>query len=178
MNLREYDATDVDRIEAFFRRVPESDLTFAKENPLAPGLLNEWLKETGALRVLAIDEADQSVVGYIAVIPGVGLSRHVGELRLIVDPARRGGGVGKALARHALAASLGRLGLRKIVVEVVAEQEQAIRMFRSLGFVAEAVLVDQLMDPSGHTQDLVLLAHFADDNQSRFAALGISGELL
>ena len=35
--------------------------------------------------VLAVDGA--TVVGYVAVIPGVGWSSHVGELRLVVDPA-------------------------------------------------------------------------------------------
>ncbi|MGQ0699407.1 MAG: GNAT family N-acetyltransferase [Panacagrimonas sp.] len=177
MNIREYGAPDAAALENFFRRIPADDLTFAKEDPLAPGLLQEWLRDSRALRLLAIDDEDQSVIGYVAVIPGVGLSGHVGELRLLVDPARRRWGVGKALARQALANALGRQGLRKIMVEVVAEQEPAIRMFRSLGFVAEAVLVDQLMDPSGQPQDLVLLAHFAEDNQSRLDALGIASEL-
>ena len=177
MNIREYGAPDAAALENFFRRIPADDLTFAKEDPLAPGLLQEWLRDSRALRLLAIDDVDQSVIGYVAVIPGVGMSGHVGELRLLVDPARRRWGVGKALARQALANALGRQGLRKIMVEVVAEQEPAIRMFRSLGFVAEAVLVDQLMDPSGQPQDLVLLAHFAEDNQSRLDALGIASEL-
>lgn len=177
MNIRDYGEPDIAALRAFFARIPGSDLTFAKEDPQVPGLLEDWLRDTRAVRLIAIDDVDQSVVGYLAVIPGVGLSRHVGELRLLVDPQRRRWGVGKMLARKGLAAALGRLGLRKIVVEVLAEQEPAIRMFRSLGFVAEAVLVEQLMDATGESQDLVLLAHFARDNQSRLDTLGIASEL-
>ena len=68
-----------------------------------------------------------------AVIPGAGWSSHVGEVRLVVDPNRRRGGVGKALARRALVAAL-EADLRKLVVEVVADQEPAIRLFTELGF--------------------------------------------
>lgn len=110
-------------------------------------------------------------------IPGIGLSQHVGELRLIVDPKRRRRGIGRMLARGALACGISRLGLHKLVVEVVAEQEPAIGMLQSLGFTPEAVLRDHLLDRSGGMQDVVLLSHFVEDNQAGLIALGIDREL-
>ena len=61
-------------------------------------------------------------VGYMAVVPLQGWSSHVGEVRVIVDPDSRGRGIGRALAQHAVLEALN-LGLTKMVVEVVADQE-------------------------------------------------------
>ena len=81
----------------------------------------------------------ETVLGYCAVVPLHGWSSHVGEIRLIVDPAHRGEGVGTALARHATLKAF-RAGLSKLVVEVLATQEFTIAMFSSLGFDPEALL--------------------------------------
>ena len=62
----------------------------------------------------------------------------------------------------ALAEAL-RRGMWKITVEVVADQQGTIDMFMALGFVAEALLRDQLALPGGESQDVVLLSHFADE---------------
>ena len=50
------------------------------------------------------------------------------------------------------------LDLRKMVVEVVADQEATIAMFRSLGFDPEALLTDHVRDQSGTLRDLMVLA--------------------
>ena len=54
---------------------------------------------------------------------------------MIVDPAHRGAGIGRALARYAVLEAL-ELGLQKMVVEVIADQDATIAMFRSLGLRA------------------------------------------
>ena len=92
-------------------------------------------------------------------------------------PARRRGGVGRDLARRALLAAVRELGLRKLFVEVVAEQEPAIQMFKKLGFTAEAILRDHLCDRAGTLRDLVLLCHFVDDNWAGLAGLGVDREV-
>lgn len=79
----------------------------------------------------------QDVVGYAAVRPLPEWSDHVGELRLVVDPARRRAAVGRALARHALIEAV-RAGRRKLVVELADDQKSALAMFTSLGFTPEA----------------------------------------
>lgn len=177
MNIQPLMREQLPAVRAFFAQIPAGDLTFAKEQPDEPGLLDRWLRDARTLRLLALDAQEKAVIGYAAVIPGMGLSRHVGELRLVVAPEQRRCGVGKALARQALIEAISGLGLRKVVVEVVAEQEPAIRMFRGLGFVAEAILVDHLLDHQDQSQDLILLAHFVADNQGQLAALGVTEAL-
>ena len=58
------------------------------------------------------------------------------------------------------------LGLKKMVVEVVADQESTIAMFRSLGFEPEALLTDHVRDRAGGLRDLMILAHSVEDSSS------------
>ncbi len=121
-------------------------------------------------------EDDGAVLGIVSIIPLLGWSAHVGELRLVVDPARRGQGVGAALARHALRQAL-EAGLQKVVVEVVSEQEGAIRMFTDLGFRGEALLTDHIRDRAGVLQDLLVLAHAAGDEWSTMTTIGVEEDV-
>ena len=174
MDVRPLSATLQPALEAFFRRIPESDLSSFAEDVLAPGLVQEWLGETRGRRAVAV-EGDQAV-GYVAVLPLVGWSDHVGSLRVVVDPDCRGRGVGRDLARHGLLTGL-ELGLTKLVVEVVVDAVPAIGMFEGLGFEPEALLRDHVRDRSGTLRDLVVLAHLVDGTWSGMAAAGIEEAL-
>jgi ribosomal protein S18 acetylase RimI-like enzyme len=66
-------------------------------------------------------------------------SDHVADLRLVVDPALRGRGLGRTLTLQAVSWGL-RHGISKAVVEVAVEQEHTIDMFGKLGFTGEALL--------------------------------------
>jgi len=92
-------------------------------------------------------------------------------VRLVVDPEHRGQGLGRALARHAVHDAV-ELGLAKLVVEVIADQEALIGMFRALGFEPEALLADHVRDRNGQIRDLLVLAN---DVESQFAAMTTAG---
>ncbi len=158
----------------FFARVPESDHNSFAEDVFEPGLIQGWLSDSRARRAVAVD--DGTVVGYVAVLPQVGWSSHVGSLRVVVDPAARGKGVGRALARHGLLASLD-LGLTKTVVEVVVDAVPAIGMFEAIGFEPEALLRDHVRDKGGELHDLVVLAHLVDGTWSGMATAGLDEAL-
>ena len=114
------------------------------------------------------------ILGYVAVVPLHGWSSHVGEIRLIVDPAHRGEGVGTALASRAIVKAF-RSGLTKLVVEVLAAQEFTIEMFRALGFDPEALLAGQVRTREGELADLMILAHHAADATATVTAAGLAG---
>jgi len=123
MDIREPHPSDLDALLEFFARIPEAERTFFKEPVLDRAAVESWLSGAPGRRGLAC--ADGQVAGYVAVVPLTGWSDHVGEVRLVVDPARRGTGLGRALARWALLQAL-ELGLAKLYVEVVADQEGAV----------------------------------------------------
>jgi ribosomal protein S18 acetylase RimI-like enzyme len=173
MQIRRIEPADRAALEGFLDRIPDADRTFLKEDVADPGVVDAWARP-GDARSIAL--ADGAVLGYLAVIPLHGWSSHVGEVRIVVDPAHRGRGVGRALARHAVLEALD-LGLAKMVVEVISDQEGLIAMFRGLGFEPEALLIDHVRDRSGELRDLLVLAHSVERQWASMAAAGIADGL-
>jgi ribosomal protein S18 acetylase RimI-like enzyme len=173
MEIRRLESDDREILARFLERVPEGDRTFFKEDVDDRDVVEAWLRP-GPARAIAVD--DGQVVGSLAVVPLHGWSSHVGEVRLIVDPARRGRGIGRTLARRAVVEAL-ELGLEKMVVEVIAGQEPTIAMFRSLGFEPEALLTDHVRDRAGNLQDLLLLSHSVQEQWSSMIRAGIADEV-
>jgi ribosomal protein S18 acetylase RimI-like enzyme len=175
VETRPFRGDDTDAVEAFLARIPKGESTFFKEDISAPDTVRRWAEDAnGGRRTLAWD--GDTVVGYTAVIPGVGWSGHVGEIRLVVDPERRRAGIGHALARRALIDALD-AGMLKVVVEVVADQAAAIGLFTALGFKPEALLSNYVRDRAGDLHDLLVLAHDVEDVQSTMVTMGIMDEL-
>src|SRR5438105_13962390 len=133
MAIRPLETGDRQALEQFLSGMPEGDKTFFKEAVDDPAVVAAWLSAPAG-RWVAIDGG--AVVGYVAVVALHGWSSHVGEIRLLVDPVHRGEGLGRSLARCAIVEAL-RMGLSKLVVEVLADQEYTVEMFRSLGFTPE-----------------------------------------
>jgi ribosomal protein S18 acetylase RimI-like enzyme len=164
-----------DALLKFFAELPEGDLTFIKEEVTDPETVRSWA--TGSSpggRWVSVD--GDEVTGYVAVRPLPGWSDHVGELRLVVSPSRRGSGLGRELARRGLVEAVSS-GLSKVVVEVVAEQGAALALFTDLGFSGEALLRDHIRDRSGELRDLMVLAHHVSETWAGMDTVGIADEL-
>jgi len=175
MTVVALDPEHCDALVRFFAALPEGDLTFIKEEVTDPETVRSWAsaQATGG-RWVAVD--GDEVTGYVAVRPLPGWSDHVGEVRLVVAPARRGTGLGRELARHALVQAVGS-GLTKLVVEVVAEQSAVLALFTDLGFTGEALLVDHIRDRNGDLRDLMVLAHHVQDTWAGMDAVGVADDL-
>jgi L-amino acid N-acyltransferase YncA len=168
-----------DALLRFFEGLPDGDLTFIKEEVTDPETVRAWATDKGPGRrwvAIADGGEDAEVTGYVAVRPLPGWSDHVGEVRLVVSAGHRGSGLGRELARRALVEAVG-AGLKKLVVEVVAEQGAALALFTELGFTGEALLVDQIRDRSGQLRDLLVLAHHVQKTWEEMDTIGISDDL-
>ena len=168
-----------DAVLRFFRELRESDLTFIKEDVTDPATVRAWTAGEGRGRrwvALEGDSTDGDVVGYLAVLPLPGWSDHVGEIRIVVAPGRRGRGLGGELARAALVRAV-EAGLTKLLVEVVADQEPVLALFTGLGFTGEALLRDHIRGRDGELHDLVLLAHHVGETWSGMATVGVADDL-
>jgi GNAT superfamily N-acetyltransferase len=158
----------------FLENLPEGDLTFLKED-VDPGTVSRWGRDEKVTRWLAVGE-DGEPQAMLTIVPGALWSSHVGELLLVVGPKHRRQGLGRRLARYGLAEAL-RLGLTKVVVEVVAEKEGDIAMFNSIGFDPEALLRDQIRDREGNLHDLVVLSHEVGPRSAALDVLGLASEI-
>jgi L-amino acid N-acyltransferase YncA len=173
MEIRKVRADDEPAVERFVSRIPQGDRTFFKEDVTDPDVVGFWTRR-GGITTVAVENGE--ILGYGAVIPLQGWSSHVGEVRVIVDPDQRKRGVGRALARRAVLSAL-ELGLTKMVVEVIADQEPTIAMFRSLGFDPEALLEDHVRDHDGEMHDLMILAHSVEESWGSMLSTGIAESL-
>lgn len=160
---------DHDDVAAFFAGLPAGEHMFFKENIADRRVVEEWLDETRGCWLVA--RLDGAVAGVAAVVPGWGWSAHVGEIRMIVGPAHRSQGIGAELARRALQGAV-ELGLEKVTVETLAEQQGVIDLFRGLGFVPEALLADQVQDAQGGVHDLIVLSNPVQRAWAQLDAIG------
>jgi GNAT superfamily N-acetyltransferase len=117
LQVRQIQSSDAAPLFACFLRIPDEERAFIKEDELNEELAEAWANDLRDLHIVAARGAGE-IVGFVNVVPGAGLSRHVGELRMVVSPSERGKGIGRMLARQALIESVEKLALRKIIVEV------------------------------------------------------------
>ena len=168
-SLGRADKPSRDDIIAFFAGLPAGEHVFFKENVADRRVVEEWLDEPRGCWLVA--RLDGALAGVAAVVPGWGWSAHVGEIRMIVGPAHRSHGIGAELARRALRGAV-ELGLEKVTVETLAEQQGVVDLFRGLGFVPEALLADQVRDARGGVHDLIVLANPVQRAWAQLDAIG------
>jgi ribosomal protein S18 acetylase RimI-like enzyme len=173
MKLRPLTHEDAPLAVELLESMPEGDRTFFKE-VVDVETVHRWCDGPSSRWLLVDDEG--AAVAYLAVVPGVGWSAHVGELRLIVTPMHRRRGIGTRLARAGLLEGV-RAGLTKLTVEVVADKGGDLEMFSALGFEPEGLLVDHIRDRSGALRDLVILSHRVDEVADGLARIGVDGEV-
>ncbi|WP_196809564.1 GNAT family N-acetyltransferase [Nocardia sp. 348MFTsu5.1] len=171
--VTEMTSADIPAVNVFISRVPRGEYLFLKEDLGNPDVIDSWRTRHGS-RVLIATAGDE-VAGLLAVIPGLGWSAHVGELRLVVAPEWRGKGIGAALARRGLQSAVDS-GLMKLTTEVLSDQSGVISLFNELGFVGEALLTDQARDETGQLHDILVLAHPVIEAWSSATMLGVGDE--
>lgn len=150
---------DADALRAFVAGIRPSDRTFLDDQLLDPESVAAWATEPGATGLVAV--AGDRIAGVGSLRPGSGWTSHVGVLRVVVGEAGRGRGVGSTLV-HALLGVAADCGVAKVVVEVMAANVAAARLFERLGFAPEATLRDHVRDARGNYQDLTVLTTWID----------------
>lgn len=157
--IRRFVPADAEPMLAFARTLPEHDLLFLGRDLRHPRVIEAWLHAIGEGWIdSCIAEDCGSIVGTSALVRDpLGWSAHVGEVRLLVDPNRRGAGLGRDLLEAVFAVAQG-YGLAKLTAAMTPDQAGSVALFESLGFRAEAMLRDQVRDRGGASHDLAILS--------------------
>lgn len=80
------------------------------------------------------------VAGIAVIMPNKHPRRlHSAAVSIMVDAELQGRGIGAALMKKITAAADHELGLRRLELSVLTDNERAIRLYKKFGFVAEAV---------------------------------------
>jgi L-amino acid N-acyltransferase YncA len=159
VDVRPLQEDDDGRLLRFFQRIPESERYYLKENVTSAEVIGSWTSNLDFERVvplvaLAGDEIVADATLHRSRAPA---RRHVGELRVVVDPEYRELGLGRRLIRELLDIASA-LGLHQATFELVAQREMAaIMAAESVGFQVSATLKGRIKDMWGNFQDLVLM---------------------
>ena len=151
---------DRSAILKFAKNLPEEDLLFLTMDLTQDESIDGWLSniESGITSSL-LAYADNELVGYATVHRETApWTRHMGEIRVNIAPSLRSKGLGRVLISHIFDICR-ELKLTKILARMTAEQKGAQTAFRKLGFIAEALLADFIIDHKGLSHDLVMMTY-------------------
>ena len=159
VTIRLLQPEDGPELLGFFSRIPEEERLYLKEDVTSPKVIEGWVTGLDFTRVLPLI----ALVNGRIVADGtlhrnaLGSRRYVGEIRIVVDPAYRGQGLGSMIMRelHEFAYEN---GLDRLVFELVeSKQDNAISVARKLGFDKVATLPNFVRDLDGQVYNMVIL---------------------
>jgi L-amino acid N-acyltransferase YncA len=145
---------------AFYRGLPQADRLFLKDDVTTDPWAERFIRRIERGEAVSLVAEKDGVVLAEATLyrPQHGWSTHVGELRVAVARSHRRKGVATALLRLLVKLASDQ-GVEKIIVEVVENQEAALRTFKKLNFQQEAVLRRHVKDIQGIRRDLLILVN-------------------
>jgi RimJ/RimL family protein N-acetyltransferase len=151
---------DGEALLAFARSLPEDDLLFLSVDITRPEVVEQWERNVQSGRTSTVlAEADGKLIGHGTLyISELTWTRHLGEIQLLISREHRGYGLGSLLANEVFAIAQEQ-NLQKVIARMASEQRGAMQVFERLGFKAEALLADYVMDRQGRTHDLIVMSY-------------------
>ncbi len=173
--IRPATRTDAHAIARILKEGSDDGLV-ARSDEVDPAAVSRQIEATRAaangLYIVAavpnhVTPDDDEVIGLLT-LEGAPLLRlyDVARLNLAVTPGHRGKGVGRALVQVATEVSDASGKIRKIELLTRANNDRAIRLFTSLGFIEEGRLRARLRREDGTYVDDVCMARFRPGDPS------------
>lgn len=158
VTLRPMVKEDAHKLHAFFSRVPREDRLFLRDDVSLREVIDAWARELDYEKVLPLlAEVGDAIVGDATLHrKRFGWTSHVGKVRLVIETAYRGKGLGTLMIEE-LIGNAKKAGLELLVAEIMGNQAAALAAFRRLGFEKEAVFYNYVKDQSGEERNLVVM---------------------
>jgi RimJ/RimL family protein N-acetyltransferase len=154
-------STDQEALLDFFRRLAPEDRLYLKDDVTSPTVMARWARTLDYRRVLPLLAlVDKAIIGDGTLHHSRAEARqHVGEVRVVIDPAYRNQGIGRTLLTQLVnIAKAADRALEKIVFEVVADTEKAAQhAAQALGFRQVAVFASHVRYYGGAPHDLIVM---------------------
>lgn len=155
--LRPLVREDRELLVALFRTATPEDRRFLKHDITDEALVRSWAENIDYQRVLPIvAEVGGRIVGEATLHFGKRATRHVGEVRIYLEPTIRGRGLGTIMLKELIALAR-QAELQYLLAQVVLDQTEVIKAFQNLGFKMEATIRDYFMTEDGKTHNVVIL---------------------
>ena len=164
------DGTEKELLSRFGAGLEGADRVFMRMDLTNSECIEDWAENVGAgrTRSVLVWNAAGEIVGFASLHQNKLLwTRHIGEMRMFLLGQYRMRGLGRLLASMVL--GLARSGgLQIVFVNIPRLQPEIQEVLRHMGFHAEAMLADWLIDPEGNTHDMIVMAY-------RFKVRGMAG---
>jgi RimJ/RimL family protein N-acetyltransferase len=145
---------------SFFKKLPEDDRLFLKEDVTNQTVINRWMEELNFDKVIPfVAEKESEIIGDATLhLNKYGWQKHVAEIRCVVSREYQKNGLGTALMRELLAHAVEKRVL-KVSATMMDIQKSAQRAFERIGFKKAAELKDFVTDINGKSHNLVIMVN-------------------
>ena len=166
-------STDKEALLDFFRRISPEDRLYLKDDVTSPAVITRWAETLDYRRVLPLLAIiDHTIIGDGTLHHSRAAARkHIGEVRVVLDPAYRNQGIGRLLLQRLVDIAKDEdRELEKILFEVVADTEQAAQhAARALGFEPVAIFAKHVRYYNGAPHDLIVMELRVGESQPESA---------
>jgi diamine N-acetyltransferase len=157
--LRAWQDSDIPALQALRNDIVLQQALMSIPRPNSPGAVRDWLnrktQSADSVFFVLADKDSDAVLGYAQLAKIDALHRHA-ALGICLSPAQHGAGVAAEACRGLFAYALHTLGLRKIVLEVLAGNGRAIRFYKKIGFAEVGRWKDHFLQDQ-HWHDVLLM---------------------
>lgn len=156
--LRPMVNTDRMAVGEFFAKLTPSVLQYVRHDVTDPNVLDKWFQELNYEKVFPLLAFDGNrVVGNATLHRvGYGWRKHLGTVRIVVDPDFHEKGLGTLMINE-LVDLAHEFGLEKLMVEFPLKALGALSMFKKAGFSPRAVIEGLMKDRHGQNLDVVIM---------------------
>ena len=150
---------DQDALFRLFHKFSKEELWFLDRDVNDRALMDRWVLNPEGRRVVSIVALlEGSVIANAAlVMKDHGAKKHMGKIRIAVDPAMREKRLGTWMLLDLINLAVA-IGLRILVMELIEDRDTAvIRGAKKLDFFEQAVLEDHVLDMEENSHNLLIL---------------------
>jgi len=153
--IRPMNASDGPALVAFFRRIPVEERQLFREDVTQAPVIQGWIRHLDYERLLPLlaFQGERVVADATLHRETGGWSRHLGKIRVTLDPDFRRRGLARLLIKEFLDLAKP-LGLAVLQAEILDVHKHAETLFEDMGFQWVATLPQQVIDLTGRVHDL------------------------
>jgi len=148
---------DRDGLVDFFKKIPEGDFRFLKDDVADARVIDQWVRDLDYERVLPlVVEKDGRIIADASLHRRKeGWRRHLASVRVVVDPTHRHKGVASRLIDELTDIAV-KEGIERLYTELPTDDRAAIDVFQKRGFKLVARFERNILDRAGKYHDLAV----------------------
>ncbi len=156
--LRTMNKQDERALLEFFEGLEDVDRLYLRNDVSSYRVVREWFQNLNYKKVLPLlaVHGDRIVANATLHRKPFGWMRHVGEIRIVVSPDFRNRGLARTMLTE-LIQTAAEAGLDKLTAEMAVSQNDAVEVFRKMGFKDETTLKGYIKDARNNVHDLLIL---------------------